>query len=285
MSRYALLRITLAFVVCGVLAASYRSSPFVLGIAQEPKVPATNMAETRAAHMLAVKTPTKQTSAPQRPTSKGFAAQTASCGVRAPGGGARWLVAVCWSGLKRRLLLDSMLQRLIAPLVAEGSAVHVYESLLHNDSGVGMWKHVRKRTREDPALASVGAGELGAYLKGRIASTGACLAYGEVLRRPEDLGSLPERPRDLKKYPPWSTQTGKRLLRLWKARERLWNATQASEVSMRRVYDLLLWVRDDSLWGVPSFRARRCSSARPLPRDSSGPGRADLLAASTTRWW
>eukprot|EP00429_Kryptoperidinium_foliaceum_P110694 CAMPEP_0176310104 /NCGR_PEP_ID=MMETSP0121_2-20121125/65424_1 /TAXON_ID=160619 /ORGANISM="Kryptoperidinium foliaceum, Strain CCMP 1326" /LENGTH=344 /DNA_ID=CAMNT_0017652031 /DNA_START=128 /DNA_END=1163 /DNA_ORIENTATION=- len=212
------------------------------------------MAETRAAHTLAVKAPTKQTGAPQRPIAKGFAAQT---GVPPPAlaafaaselalvGSSRCTGA---ASLKRRLLLDSTLQRLIAPLVAEGSAVHVYASLLHNDSGVGMWKHVRKRAREDPALASVGAGELGAYLKGRIASTGACPAYGEVLRRPEDLGSLPERPRDLKKYPPWSTQTGKRLLRLWKSRERLWNATQASEVAMRRVYDLLLWVRDDSMW-------------------------------------
>jgi len=157
-------------------------------------------------------------------------------------------IAVYISGVKSRLLLNSTLERALVPLVRDGSAVHVYVSLLFDGTDIGSWMPVRAHATEDPSIAPLSHTDLQEYIVDRISRTGACVVCAEVLDKPEPIGEVPENPGQITKYPPRATKAGQRLLRLWKSRERMWHRSLASEAQSRTKYELFFWIRDDSIW-------------------------------------
>ena len=107
--------------------------------------------------------------------------------------------------------------------------MHVYLSLVGYD-------HTTKRKYDgleiipDPEIASLDLPELYEYFRDGIHSRGGHLAYYEYLHHSETLDELPLEPssiikRRLTQYRPHMDPVGRSILKLWKSREKMWNAS------------------------------------------------------------
>merc|ERR1712061_774059 len=62
-------------------------------------------------------------------------------------------------------------------------------------------------------------------------------------------------------YPPHSSAVGRNVLRVWKARQSLWEASVRNEVQLKKKYKWAMWLRDDAYWfkDIVSFKSLRGS--------------------------
>ena len=90
--------------------------------------------------------------------------------------------------------------------------------------------------------------------------------YYEHLNAKEELDPLPQgKPytQRMGQYSPYKDPLGKAIMRMWKARERMWGLAQQLEHRRRTRYHLVLWTRDDAFW-IRNVRLRVLPRPPPL---------------------
>ena len=102
----------------------------------------------------------------------------------------------------------------------------------------------------DPQTANLTDPEFMQYLRGAITTAGGQLIYGAV-HEELCIDALPNSTRTrrrMSQYSPYNSRAGRAVLRIWKAREWLYNLSLGVERARRAQYSLVLWTRDDALW-------------------------------------
>ena len=168
-------------------------------------------------------------------------------------------VAVFIAGLRIRFILRSFVQHVVQAAVRDGFTVHVYLSLVEFDpeKAFYMWHrvgHGYERLGPDPETGNLSSVEFRRCTREAIVAAGGQLLHFDSPRKPEKLDPLPEptsfRGR-MKQYSPYARDAGRNVLRMWKARERMWNVSRAVERENNAVYQFVVWTRDDAFWLGP----------------------------------
>jgi len=157
-------------------------------------------------------------------------------------------MAIYMVGVKPRLVLDSLIQKVVERIVADNFNVHVYVSLIFNSSGTGSWLAVRKHGVERRDRAGLDQAGIQLHIADAMRVAGGCLVCADIPMRPTSVVGIPLNDGQLWKYPPNTSQTGRRVLDLWKRREQLWNVSLTNEQASKRQYSLGMWVRDGCYW-------------------------------------
>ena len=154
-----------------------------------------------------------------------------------------------------------MLLQVILPCVRDGFEVHVYLSLVGHQNRTVAYEGFG--IVPDPETARLSAHDFLEYLRLGIRGVGGHLTYYEHLHGPEPLDALPAddafRGR-MQQYSPYSDSRGRAVLRVWKARERMWRVAQGIERQRGVLYQFVLWTRDDAFW-IGQVRLRRFPQA------------------------
>ena len=168
-------------------------------------------------------------------------------------------VAVFISGLRIRFILGSFVQHVVWAAVRDGFAVHVYLSLLGLDPRRRTYTYATQYSDErilgeaDPRTGLLAPHSFDQHVRESIEKAGGELIYYEHLKT-EALDELPEGPifhKRLSQYSPYKSQSGKAILKLWRARELMWNSSVALEARYNAQYRFVLWTRDDAFWPSP----------------------------------
>jgi len=179
------------------------------------------------------------------------------------------MLAVYMSGMKSRLLLNSTMQRLLRPLVADGFEVHVYMSLLYSVAGTPSshaFNFIHKYGVEDPAFANMSRDAFRDYVAGRIATTGACPMIVDVPMGPANFSGVPINEGQIASYSPNSTMYGHNLMERWLRLEGLWNKSLAVESHLKSQYSLLMWAKDNSVMLADVKKPREWLAAKDADR-------------------
>eukprot|EP00670_Eutreptiella_braarudii_P009193 CAMPEP_0174307656 /NCGR_PEP_ID=MMETSP0810-20121108/1260_1 /TAXON_ID=73025 ORGANISM="Eutreptiella gymnastica-like, Strain CCMP1594" /NCGR_SAMPLE_ID=MMETSP0810 /ASSEMBLY_ACC=CAM_ASM_000659 /LENGTH=294 /DNA_ID=CAMNT_0015414771 /DNA_START=384 /DNA_END=1268 /DNA_ORIENTATION=+ len=112
----------------------------------------------------------------------------------------------------------------------------------------------------DPETGGLTPQQLYTKLQQRLESAGGHLPYFEHLDHPEDLDPLPT-PEDgpiekrfnlrLRTSSPYDTLKGRGILRVWKARQRMWDEAEKQERLYKATYEFAMWTQDDVFWVGP----------------------------------
>ena len=161
-------------------------------------------------------------------------------------------IAVFITGLRSRFLLNTILQHLIYGCVRDGWAIHIYLSLIGFNMSQGEYKGFR--IAPDPNTVRMNNTIFNTHIRKSIRAAGGDLIFYEHRHGPEKLDPLPTEPgsyifrKRLSQYSPYYNAIGRAILRLWKSRELMWNASLAYERARGVQYARVLWTRDDAYW-------------------------------------
>ena len=179
-------------------------------------------------------------------------------------------LAVFIAGMRSRFILDSTLERVIRQCTCDGFVVHVYLSLV-GFQGRGVARDWMGEVLEpDPATRDMAHDEFDAHVRDGIVRAGGHLVYHRHSRRKESLAPIPNvwtlRSRLTQYSPSANDPSGHNVLRLWRTRETMWNASLEMERMHCAKYTFVLWQRDDTYWGWPlqlaQFEANRTVYSR-----------------------
>jgi len=149
-------------------------------------------------------------------------------------------LALLLLGHRTRLMFDTVPDRVIAPLVADGTPVDFF-ALLENSTMARAFRG--RRPLGTPAFAALSDEELKQHLASAVHGAGGNVATLRIGPRP--LVTLPDFPRRLSRY----TEAVKMTVAARFAKEGLgWRIVEAYEQTRGAKYAWVLWTREDSHW-------------------------------------
>eukprot|EP00929_Paragymnodinium_shiwhaense_P055811 TRINITY_DN27938_c0_g1_i1.p1 TRINITY_DN27938_c0_g1~~TRINITY_DN27938_c0_g1_i1.p1 ORF type:complete len:543 (+),score=61.06 TRINITY_DN27938_c0_g1_i1:120-1748(+) len=156
-------------------------------------------------------------------------------------------LAVMWTGVKERLVLESTIEEMIRPTVKDGHVVHAFMDLVAQKNVYRWWTEGKPCL--DPSTKKLTDEELLAYIARKVNKTGGLLAYFRLSKNLDKLDPLPAFTQGrMRSYSPCCTPVGLSVIRRLKTYQRTWQEIVKQEHLQGKKYDFVVNQREDAYW-------------------------------------